>query len=72
MLASEVGALDRLSASIRGTSALCGSARCVGRSVPRWVSGYASSPDSSRASKWTCCVASSTSRGRTAFAEQAW
>ena len=48
------------------TSALCGSAKCLGRSVPRWMNGFGLWPDFWTGRRWRCCAASSISRARPA------
>src|SRR5439155_10200611 len=54
------------SGHIGNTSGLCGSAKCLGRSVTRWMSGYDLWRDCSRARRWRRCVESSMSLARPA------
>jgi hypothetical protein len=52
------------SGDIGNTSALCGSAKCLGWSVPRWMSVCVSLRGYSTARRWRHCAASSISRAR--------
>src|SRR5208283_3215142 len=48
------------------TSAFCGSAKCLGRSVTRWMNGCGLWPGCSTGRRWRCCAGSSMSRARPA------
>src|SRR6266480_4682344 len=54
------------SGHIGNTSALCGSAKCLGRSVARWMNGYDLWLDCWMARRWRRCVESSMSLARPA------